>query len=209
MVAVRIERFEDVLRALRENPEWLEELRVLILTEELLALPARFTGLEQRMSVMDERQDRMERRMDRIQQRLDDLMGEAVERRYRRNAVACFSRIARRIRYLTIPEREDLLDQLEDEGRLTPEEADLVRFSDGVFRGRRDGAEVRLLLEASYTVELGDVGRAAERAGILQRATGLPVLAVVAGEQASDDVAAAAAKAGVWLVTDGRVAAPA
>ncbi|MFN3395646.1 MAG: hypothetical protein ACK4Z9_02475 [Thermodesulfovibrionales bacterium] len=38
----RIETFEDILRALKERPEWLEELRRIILTEELIALPQKF-----------------------------------------------------------------------------------------------------------------------------------------------------------------------
>ncbi len=38
----KIETFEDILQALRERPEWLEELRRLILAEELLVLPQKF-----------------------------------------------------------------------------------------------------------------------------------------------------------------------
>jgi len=36
---------EDIVRALREHPEWLEEVRRLILTEELLQLPVQFAQL--------------------------------------------------------------------------------------------------------------------------------------------------------------------
>ena len=35
---------DDLLRALRENPEWKEAVRALILGEELLQLPARFNA---------------------------------------------------------------------------------------------------------------------------------------------------------------------
>ncbi|MEO0228193.1 MAG: hypothetical protein ABIL70_09120, partial [candidate division WOR-3 bacterium] len=38
----KIETFEDILRVLKERPDWLEELRRIILTEELIALPQRF-----------------------------------------------------------------------------------------------------------------------------------------------------------------------
>jgi len=38
----KIKTFEDIIRALRDHPEWLEELRKIILTEELLRLPQRF-----------------------------------------------------------------------------------------------------------------------------------------------------------------------
>jgi chromosome segregation ATPase len=36
---------EDIVKALREHPEWLEEVRRLILTEELLQLPVQFAQL--------------------------------------------------------------------------------------------------------------------------------------------------------------------
>ena len=40
-----IRDFQDILRALREHPEWREELRRLVLTEELLRLPERVEAL--------------------------------------------------------------------------------------------------------------------------------------------------------------------
>jgi cell division protein FtsB len=43
----KIETFDDILRALRERPEWLEELRRLILTGELIALPQKFENFVQ------------------------------------------------------------------------------------------------------------------------------------------------------------------
>jgi cell division protein FtsB len=48
MKTVKIETFEDIVRALRERPEWLEEMRRLILTEELLSLPKRFDAFVER-----------------------------------------------------------------------------------------------------------------------------------------------------------------
>lgn len=35
----RIETFQDLVKVLKTHPEWLEELRQLILTTELLELP--------------------------------------------------------------------------------------------------------------------------------------------------------------------------
>ncbi|MDW8136634.1 MAG: hypothetical protein RMI74_07580, partial [Thermodesulfobacterium sp.] len=37
-----IHNYYDLIRALKENPEWLEELRKLILTHDLLELPKKF-----------------------------------------------------------------------------------------------------------------------------------------------------------------------
>ncbi len=57
-----IRTFEDLLRALREHPEWLEELRKLILTEELIDLPRKFNEfLEKRFTPLEEKVDRIEK----------------------------------------------------------------------------------------------------------------------------------------------------
>ncbi|MCS7065189.1 MAG: hypothetical protein NZL85_02815 [Fimbriimonadales bacterium] len=55
MASVRIETFEDILRVLREHPEWLDEIRRLILTEELLRLPLRFDALQARIEALEAR----------------------------------------------------------------------------------------------------------------------------------------------------------
>jgi len=46
--------FADIIRALRSHPEWLEELRKLILTEELLELPKKFDELLKRVDRIEE-----------------------------------------------------------------------------------------------------------------------------------------------------------
>ncbi len=57
----KIETFEDILKALRERPEWLEELRRLILTEELLALPQKFENFrKEEFQPLKEKVDRIE-----------------------------------------------------------------------------------------------------------------------------------------------------
>ncbi|MCX8027467.1 MAG: hypothetical protein N3A62_06405 [Thermodesulfovibrionales bacterium] len=42
MKTITISRFEDIIDVLRENPQWREEMRALILSEELLTLPTKF-----------------------------------------------------------------------------------------------------------------------------------------------------------------------
>jgi hypothetical protein len=216
------EAFRDLLRSLRAHPDWLEELRAVILTEELLALPGRFTALEQRQDRTEQRQDRMEQRhvgteqrQDRMEQqlrRIDDrlaaLEGESVERRYRDHGPGYFGRIARRVRLVSRRDRDDLLDAMEDDGRLRAAEADQIRLADAIFTARRGDVTVYLLVEASSTVGADDVRRAADRAALLAR-SGVPTLPVVAGTGVPDDVATQALAAGVWVVTNGSVLEPA
>lgn len=82
--------------------------------------------------------------------------------------------------------------------------------TDAVFRGllRASGEPVHLLIEASVTVNHHDVRRARERADLLARVAGTPVVAVVAGEFVPSPVAVAAQDADVWQVVPGKVVRP-
>lgn len=93
-------------------------------------------------------------------------------------------------------------------GTLTEEEAQSVRLLDAVFRGSREGAACYLAIEVSVGVGIKDVTRARERADLLAR-TGVPALAVVAGEWVNPEAADASRALGVWQVTNGRIVAPA
>lgn len=61
MQQYKIITFADIVRALKEHPDWLEELRKLILTEELIELPKKFEELLKRI-------DRIEQKVDIIEQ---------------------------------------------------------------------------------------------------------------------------------------------
>jgi hypothetical protein len=96
-----------------------------------------------------------------------------------------------------------LLDDALDAGRIGPEER-----ADVAVAGLLDGGEVYLVAEVSGTVTAQDVRRARRRAEVLQRATGKPVLAAVAGEVLSDDAPTQAEAVQVWRVLDGRTEPP-
>jgi len=57
MSAYKIETFGDLTKLLREKPEWLEELRRLVLTDELLALPRKFEEHDKRLEDHDKKLD--------------------------------------------------------------------------------------------------------------------------------------------------------
>ena len=74
----------EVIREIRENPEVREEVRRLILTDELLAVPAILARVDERQGRMEERQGRMEDRldgMDERQGRMEDRQGRMEEGR--------------------------------------------------------------------------------------------------------------------------------
>ena len=62
--------FHDVVRLLEQHPEWRAELRRLVLTEELLALPDQIAELTKQVTRLTEAQARIEERLVRTEGRL-------------------------------------------------------------------------------------------------------------------------------------------
>lgn len=220
---------DDLLRLLRERPEWRAALRREVLTDELLALPEttavlvghvgtlaeRMDALTQRMDALIAAQERTEQRLAGLVEqvsgmatRLDGVVGYVVERRYHDRAHAYFSTLARRIHVLQPDELEDILEAALAAGQLDERAAQEVRLADVVAHGRRDGQEVFLVVEASRVIDEQDLFRAIGRAHHLER-TGRRALAIVAGEVVVPDIAVQASDQGVWVVTNGSVEAPA
>lgn len=112
--------------------------------------------------------------------RVDGLLGDSTERRYGERAASYFQEMLRRIRLIDHQSLGDLLDDAVDAGRLNPEEKEDVMLTDMVLSGRREGREVYALTEVSAAVDREDMERAACRSSLLQKATGIPVLAAVA-----------------------------
>ena len=72
-----INTIEDLIQLLDDNPQWVEALRVRLLTRELIELPEKFAqfveATNQRFDRVEERLDKGDARMDRIERRLDRL----------------------------------------------------------------------------------------------------------------------------------------
>ena len=232
-----IERFDDLIEMLQTHPEWRQQLRQLVLTDELIGLPdlvAELVGAQrqsqQQLSALTERMGQLVVRMDqlaeaqattearlqglaaqlsRVADRTDAAYGYIVELRYRQRAHAYFQRIARRIHVLSGEELDDLLEPAIEQGVLAEQEAGQVHLADAVLRGRlrEDDEPVLLVLEVSVLVDAMDVQRAADRAGVLAR-LGTRAVGVVAGEQIMPMAALQAQKQAVWQVTDGRAEPP-
>jgi hypothetical protein len=83
-MAFTINDLNDLLRILREQPEWLAEVRRVLLTDELLKLPDLVRELVEAQRRTDERlaefQQRIERQMAEFQQRIEQQMVEFQQR---------------------------------------------------------------------------------------------------------------------------------
>jgi hypothetical protein len=117
-MAFNVEDFQDLIRLLQERPEWRADLRRLVLSDELLALPelvralvqaqqraearlgrledaqgrteARLARLEEALSTLTEVQQRAEARLGRLEDALEGLRAE-TERRFQELATSAMS----------------------------------------------------------------------------------------------------------------------
>jgi len=228
-----IHTMNDLIRILEQHPEWRAEVRRLVLSGELLALPKVVEGLAThmdqltvlidqlgaRMADLTVRIDQLGARLDHVgelleqlahrvdalveshQRLIDDvggLKGKALEAEYRDRAPSYFGRLVRKGR---VVEPNELWDALE--ASLTADELSDAILADVLIRGgvrdHKPATEVVLVVEVSFVLDLSDVERARRRCALLRRA-GLPAIAVVAGERATDTARVAAEEASVVIL---------
>ncbi|RPI71716.1 MAG: hypothetical protein EHM38_03380, partial [Geobacteraceae bacterium] len=178
-----IQDIDDLIKQLRQHPEWRDALRREIFTDELLALPqivrelaeaqkrteVRLESLTARVEELAEAQrqtliqvSKLAAAQGRTEDRVGSIDGRLLERDYFDRAYAYFDDTLRKIRVLSWSEVADLLDQAEE--RISRKERKQVMEADLILRGRRlaDKAETYLLGEVSVGIGLEDVHRAAQ-----------------------------------------------
>ena len=208
-----INDINDFVRILRENPDWAETIRSILLSKELLELPERFAAFveatNQNFHLVNQRLDRLEADvsvlktdMAGVKGRLDNLSASDYEFKVEKNIGSLageYLRI-RRTRVLKGPragldyEFTERIEDAEDNGIITEEQNHELGRSDLIFAGRRrtDGTDLHVAAEISITIGNIDITRAAHRAGILELVIGQPVMPAVIGAHIDEDRAALA-----------------
>lgn len=205
----RVDKLEDALARLAEAQVRTEE-RLARLEAVVERLTERMIRLEEVVERLAEAQTRTEEQLRLLVGEVAALKGDNLERRYRENAAAYFQRILRRVRLVPKEELGQIADEAEDRGVLSIAEHEQLLRADVVVHGRHreTGNETFLLAEVSSVVDQEDVQRAAERARLLERATGVPVIAAAAGDHMTHGAEQQAVTLGVWRVLNGRVHPP-
>ena len=200
---LKIETFQDIIRILRERPEWLEEMRRLILTDELLALPKRFdTFLKEEFYPLRQDVETLKQDVAVLKQDVAELKGNEFERRVRERAPAYLGKLVRRCKTLSFEELAELLEDAVEKGLISDDEKAEVLNLDAVAGGisKADGRRCFLALEVSVKVDIEDVERAARRASVLARAGGFPAIGVVVGREIAERASLRAEELGVVAV---------
>ena len=207
-----INTFQDLLDLLDSNPEYLEALRVRLLTPELVALPAKFaelvatvehigTRLDEFIAATDRRFESLEADVktlkDDVKVLKDDvatLKGSDTERRARENIL----NIAKDELGLTRgrvlldgsrnmdPQLRAAAERAEEQGLVDGDAVDNLHVADIIIRARRsaDARQVYAVFEVSRTINNRDIDRAHDRAHSLAVITNNETIAAVIGESA-------------------------
>ena len=195
-----ISNTQDFLRLLREDPDFRDEARSLLLSQDLIELPERFARfeayVERRFNEIQGDVIEIRGNVSRNTGDLGRLKGAEYERRVGKSfasyaSMAFRERHDRRMRrsrllYSNILGRdsgfEELIADAVDNGLITDEERAELEQADAVMSGQDGGAAVYFVGEFSITISHSDIDRAVARANILSRATGSDAWPMVIGE---------------------------
>jgi len=204
-----VRTFADILQALREHPEWLEELRKVILTSELLELPKKVDELLTRVGRLEEDVAILKQDVAILKQDVGYLKGEVgrlkgkdFERTIREKYYAYFGKVLRKAKLLPFEEIIPILDDAEDKGEITLQQRDAILRLDLLVSGqiRKLRKDVVLAVEVSYSLYPEDLERAFERAQLLATLLEKEVIPTVVACEATEEVEKQADKKGILLI---------
>ena len=203
---------QDLLRLLRDDPEFKEEVRRIILTEELLNLAPRLDRIEGTLLHLTNTVGELTNTVGELANTVGELTdmvggvkGDTIELKLEKNIVPILStRLELRRGSLvkggapTVAshEFEDAIYDAYEEGKVTQRDRSRVNDTDAIVRAasRISKRLVYVAVEASYAIDDEDVKRAHRTAGILGKVfTDADVMPVVYGKTI-DSLASAAAE---------------
>ncbi len=188
-----------VFRALQEDAELLAEVRRLILTEEVLAMPAR-------LDEVIERQDRMETQIGHLRgAELEQRMVRIIPPRLNSMYNLYRPRIMQGYGVWTTPYTEPFLDSVEDAhiaSIISDEQFRRIQETDMIVQARRRGVQnpIYIAVEASATVRQSDIVRAKDAADALQAVFEVESEAVATGYRIRPEDQRRAEEMGVAVV---------
>ena len=176
---VTINTSDDLIRVVRENPEFRDAMRRELLTEELLELPRRFAEYtresdrrweanDRRWEANDQRWEANDRRLDRMEKDIGDLKGISLETRLYNRGLSSIATLlkVRNSRRVRVAEQDDnsvvfnkAIHEAEDQDVLSEREYDRLLDTDMIVQcNRRDSTQtIYVAIEATYGVTNRDI----------------------------------------------------
>ena len=225
-----INDISDLAQVLRDNPQWADVIRGILLGEELLKTPERVAALvsaarttNRRLDLLEAGQKRLEAGQEELKSsmsrleagqetltsRLGNIIGTDYERQIARSVPRRFRRYLnvhrpRAVYAKTVPDFTgipDLLDDAVENGTISDEEADDLLAVDLILLGSSpQGDPAYITCEIAVTAYDHDVTRAKRRAQVLERAAGATALPAVIGQSAPQGTLDTAAQENVTFI---------
>ena len=198
---------EDLLRLLREDPEFYEQARRLILTDELIALPERFATFAARVDDFIAKQEQFNQRVDgfitqqeqfnqRVDSRFDRMERDLshFKNRFSESQVAdeAFTiAMAMGSTLVRVLSNSDLVQMTQHPAAQDLAQNDLISFTraDLVLEvDDEEGTRQFIAVEISYTADQRDTDRARRNADYITRFTGQPAQPAVASARNDNNI---------------------
>jgi len=222
--------FADILRALKSHPDWLEELRKIILTTELLELPKKFDELlkrvekiesdveilkqdvavlkqdvavlKQDVAVLKQDVEILKKDMAYLKGEFGRFKGKDFERTIKEKHYAYFGKLLRKTKLIQFEEILQIIDDAEEKGLIKEEQRDSLLNLDIIVKGQIKSTQkpVVLAVEISYSLYEDDIERAIERAQILAQILHEEVIPTVVTAEVKEDVEKLADEKGIFLI---------
>ena len=212
-IMTTINNIADLVRILKDQPEWAESIRSILLSQELLDLPAQFANFvqltSQNLELVHERLGHLETAQTETNQRLNspegetgNLKGSDYERKVRYGVLhRAQDRLGLDNAYLALTQNDPRATQLGSivnrairSGAISLEESEDLHNADIIIS---DQVNRHLVVEVSLTADTDDIIRAKRRASILSAACGGTVTPTVVTANLRDEQRDQAATDGV------------
>ena len=204
---VVINTTEDFIRAMDENPSWLEAARSRVLTRELMEFPEKFAeyaeasdrefqAIRERFTFLNSRQDLFDLRMDRMDRDMSIMRNWDIRKTVREQCwIVAYDFGCEKVKTLS-PGDIIAITRAADTQGIPVNDLRGFHGSDIMMETVRcdTGETCYIVVAVSYAVNGRTTSRAIRNAGFLRRFTGKDAIAVVAGvrkdDQADKDIAA-------------------
>ena len=215
---------EDLLRLLREEPEFYEQARRLILTDELIALPERFATFAARVDDFIVKQEQFNEEQRQFNQRVDGFI--AQQEQFNQRVDSRFGRIERDLSHFKnrfsesqvadeaftiamamgftltrVLGNSDLVQMTQHPAAQQLPQNDLISFTraDLVLDvSDEPGDHQFIAVEISHTADRRDTDRAQRNADYITRFTGQPAHAAVASARNDNNIQGLIDEGTIW-----------
>ena len=203
-----INDIRDLLQILREQPDWADQVRAVLLSQELLELPGKVAVLAATVETINRRLDRLEQDVAELKTDVAELKTDVKDLKAGQRTIIddvgfIKGRYAGDLAVIDAPDiaeamgyeyrrtltREQIREiSRQGQGSVASNRLLSFRHADLVIEAVQDSEITYIAVEASFTADERDTRRAMDNAALLTRFTGFPARPAIASVRNTDEV---------------------